>query len=64
MRSKAGGWQRRFDDPIPLPDGRELKTLRDAGHYITALPEATQRKPEWELATGLLLSAAENGGTS
>ncbi len=29
---------------------------------MTALPEATQRKPEWELAIGLLLSAAENGG--
>jgi hypothetical protein len=26
------GWQRRFDDPIPLPNGRELVTLRDAVH--------------------------------
>ena len=55
-------WDRAFDDPIILPDGRKLVTLRDAGHYITALPKATQRKPEWELATGLLLSAAESGG--
>jgi hypothetical protein len=55
-------WDRAFDHPIILPDGRELVTLRDAGHYITALPEATQRKPQWELATGLLLCAAESGG--
>jgi hypothetical protein len=29
------GWQRRFDDPIPLPRGRQLVTLEDAGNYIT-----------------------------
>jgi hypothetical protein len=32
------GWQRRFDDPIPRPRGRELVTLEDAGTYITKLP--------------------------
>ena len=34
-------WHRAFDDPIPVPDGRVLKTLYDAGHYATALPKAT-----------------------
>jgi len=34
------GWQRRFDDPIPLPRGRQLVTLQDAGNYITKLPKA------------------------
>jgi hypothetical protein len=29
------GWQRALDDPIPLPGGRELRTLRDAATYIT-----------------------------
>jgi hypothetical protein len=24
------GWQRKFDEPIVLPDGRTLITLRDA----------------------------------
>jgi hypothetical protein len=24
-------WKRRFDDPIVLPDGRQLVTLQDAG---------------------------------
>jgi hypothetical protein len=35
---KAGkGWRRRFVDPIPLPRGRQLVTLEDAGDYITKL---------------------------
>jgi hypothetical protein len=34
------GWKRLFDDPITLPDGRELVTLKDAGTYITKLPKA------------------------
>jgi hypothetical protein len=25
------GWKRRIDDPMPLPDGRRLVTLEDAG---------------------------------
>src|SRR5205823_1146236 len=29
MASK-GGWSRRFDEPIMLPDGRKLKTLAEA----------------------------------
>ena len=28
-------WFKRFSDPIVLPDGRELLTLRDAAEYIT-----------------------------
>ena len=31
------GWQRKFEDPIPLPGGRKLVTLRDAADYITSL---------------------------
>ena len=33
------GWDRPFNDPIPLPDGGELRTLRDAGNYVTKLPK-------------------------
>jgi hypothetical protein len=29
------GWSREFDDPIPVPRGRQLVTLQDAGKYIT-----------------------------
>lgn len=41
------GWKRRFDDPIPLPDGRQLVTLRDAGNYITKLPKA-EHDAKWK----------------
>jgi hypothetical protein len=33
-----------FDDPIPLPDGRQLLTLKDAANYIMELPR------EWQAA--------------
>ena len=44
------GWKREFDEPIPLPRGRELVTLKDAGHYITKLPKAEHEAPEWQVA--------------
>ena len=31
-------WSREFDEPIPLPDGRLLRALLDAGQYIAELP--------------------------
>jgi hypothetical protein len=49
------GWQRKFSDPIPLPDGRKLVTLRDAANYITALPKKESDLPEWQAAIGALL---------
>jgi hypothetical protein len=55
-------WSRRFDDPVTLPDGRPLRTLRDAGRYIAGLPKATQARPEWQAATEALLMAAEDRG--
>jgi hypothetical protein len=57
-----GGWSRAFDDPIVLPDGSTLRTLRDAGEYVAQLPKATQSPPEWQTAAALLLQAAERGG--
>jgi hypothetical protein len=33
------GWQRKFEDPVPLSGGRKLVTLRDAADYITCLPK-------------------------
>lgn len=36
-------------DPIPLPRGRELVTLEDAGNYITKLPKAEHETPEWQV---------------
>ena len=53
-------WSRRFDDPILVDGGRELKTLGEAGHYIGFLPKETQRRPEWQTAK-MLLWAADRG---
>jgi len=40
-------WSREIDEPIALPDGRELVTLRDAADYIMELPEAFDL-PDWQ----------------
>ncbi len=56
------GWKRSFDDPIPLPRGRQLVTLEDAGNYITKLPKAEHTMPEWQAAMEALILAATSGG--
>ena len=55
-------WSRSFHVPIPLPDGRMLRTLRDAGDYIQALPGAKHKQPEWQIAAEMLLAAVEGSG--
>ncbi len=56
------GWQRRFDDPIPLPRGRQLVTLEDAGKYITKLPKAEHEATEWQAAMEAVILVATLGG--
>ncbi len=55
-------WSRRFDDPIPLPRGRQLITLEDAGTYITKLPKAEHEAAEWQAAMQALILVATSGG--
>jgi hypothetical protein len=55
-------WFTRFVDPIVLPDGRELLTLRDAAEYITALPKAEHDAADWQIAMETLLLVAERDG--
>jgi hypothetical protein len=55
-------WSRRFEDPITLPDGRTLSTLRDAGDYITSLPKAEQNLEAWQTAVEALIMTAEDRG--
>jgi hypothetical protein len=38
-------WSLKFDEPIAAPNHLKLRTLRDAGEYVTALPKADQAKP-------------------
>jgi hypothetical protein len=56
------GWKRRFEDPIPLPRGRQLVTLEDAARYIQKLPKAEQQIEEWQTAVEVLILVAESNG--
>lgn len=56
------GWWRSFDDPIPLPRGRQLVTLEDAGDLITKLPKAKHTTAEWQAAMEALIPVATSGG--
>ena len=54
-------WSRAFEDPIPLPRGRQLVTLKDAAAYIMKLPKAEQNL-EWQAAIECLILVAEKNG--
>jgi hypothetical protein len=56
------GWHRTLDDPIPLPDGGDLRTLSDAGNYIAKLPKREHNAPAWLAATQALMLVVERGG--
>ena len=49
-------------EPIPLPRGRQLVTLQDAGTYITKLPKAEHEAAEWQAAMEALILVATLGG--
>jgi hypothetical protein len=55
----AKGWSSPFDEPIPLPDGGELRTLLDAGRYVDALPRSMHEREERQAVMEVLLSAVE-----
>jgi hypothetical protein len=57
-------WDTKFTEPIPLPKGKPLATLRDAANYITKLPKKESSLPEWQAATEALLLVVENNGLS
>ena len=56
------GWKRPFDDPIPLPRGRQFVTLKDAANYIQKLPKDEQLLDEWQAAVEALLPVVELSG--
>jgi hypothetical protein len=60
----GNGWSRTFDDPIPLPGGRQLVTLQDAATFIMKLPKAEQKHEKWQVAVKVLIMAAEGRGPS
>jgi hypothetical protein len=56
------GWSKPFEDPIELPDGRKLLTLKNAADYIMKLPKAEQKHEKWQTAVEMLITAAEGRG--
>ena len=61
-RAVGRGWKQAFDHPIPLPRGRQLVSLEDAGTYITKLPKAEHEAQEWQAAMEALILVATHGG--
>ncbi len=55
-------WDKQFREPITLPDGNSLLTLRDAGTYIVGLPPDEHGAREWQTAIHCLIEAADYGG--
>jgi hypothetical protein len=57
------GWRCKFEDPIILPNGRRLHTLREAADYITALPAEESELAHWHIAIEALKLVARSGPT-
>jgi hypothetical protein len=56
------GWQREFEDPIDLPDGARLTTLREAFAYLAeTVPKSERDLPAVTTAAEMLTHAAERG---
>jgi hypothetical protein len=55
-------WDQPFFDPIELPKGKKLVTLRDAANYVMKLPKAEHDAAEWQAAMEALLLVAESDG--
>jgi hypothetical protein len=58
----GSGWKRPFDDPIPLPRGRQLVTLEDAARYVQKLPKGEQQLAEWQAAVEAMLLVVDHNG--
>ena len=56
-------WDSRFADPIELPSGARLASLRDAiVHLVNTVPSSERGTPVILTAAELITSAAERGG--
>jgi hypothetical protein len=56
-------WPLRFAEPIVLPDGVKLTTLRQAiAHLVKTIPAAERGSPTVLTAAEMLTTAAEHGG--
>ena len=57
------GWSRRFDEPIILPNGKKLLTLKDAIAWIAKeVPQSEHGMKEVQAAAHCVTEAAEKNG--
>lgn len=56
-------WSKRFEEPVQLPDGSQLFTLRQAAKHILTLSKADHRAKEWRTAMRKIIEAADHGGS-
>jgi hypothetical protein len=59
---QIAAWDRPFYNPIELPNGKPLVTLRDAALYITQLTKAEHGANEWQAATEALILVDDRDG--
>lgn len=52
-------WLTPFEDPIALPNGQLLHTLKDAADYITILPVEEFGLAPWQAAMEALISCSQ-----
>lgn len=55
-------WSTAFHEPVPLPGGKAIKTLKQAAEHVRRLPKAKQNREDWQAAVDTLIRAAETGG--
>jgi hypothetical protein len=56
-------WSNCFDEPIELPDGRKLRTLKEAIAWLAKeIPVSEHTMPKVQAAARMVTDAAENNG--
>jgi hypothetical protein len=55
-------WSTALKSPVPLPSGKQLKTLTDVRAHVLALPKKQRDSEAWLTVAETLLQAAEHGG--
>ena len=49
-------WSLQFSEPIVLPDGSELATLRDAHDHLSKFPKSEQEVEKWKAGAHCLIA--------
>jgi hypothetical protein len=55
-------WSDALKEPVPLPEGGVLKSLRDIRAHVLNLPESERDEDAWHTVAETLLNAADQGG--